>query len=284
MTRRRRGDPLGPGMAGGAPRRRRAGQRDTRLAHLAAHHREDRQAWAALLDAFIASALCRPDALAHACSALSHAPAIGIGHEQVRWAWPLAARVAAELGKSATLTELFALLDTQPPGQLPPLLRAEETRPRPGQAGAAISTPDVPSARPLPPNAAPPAPTASPGACSTTRPSLPAPGRPPRPAPPPARHKPSPGAFAAARSSGVSMRSPRSSPTSPGLSQEAPPTGRAELAAPSSRQQTSARFEPRSLRLWLAAQQDTYALDSASCRPYSRPRSSGCAVHPDHLF
>ena len=65
------------------------------------------------------------DALAHACSALSHAPAIGIGREQVRWAWPLAARVAAELGKSATLTELFALLDTQPPGQLPPLLRAE---------------------------------------------------------------------------------------------------------------------------------------------------------------
>jgi class 3 adenylate cyclase len=88
--------------------------------------RIDDRAWAALLDAFIASALGRPaDALAHACSVLSHAPAIGIGREQVRWAWPLAARVAAELGKSATLTELFALLDTQPPGQLPPLLRAE---------------------------------------------------------------------------------------------------------------------------------------------------------------
>jgi len=56
---------------------------------------------------------------------LSHAPAIGIGREQVRWAWPLAARLAAELGRSATLTELLALLDTQPPGQLPPLLRAE---------------------------------------------------------------------------------------------------------------------------------------------------------------
>ena len=100
--------------------------------------RIDDQAWAALLDAFIASALCRPaDALAHACSALSHAPAIGIGREQVRWAWPLAARVAAELGKSATLTELFALLDTQPPGQLPPLLRAENDLARArAQAGA----------------------------------------------------------------------------------------------------------------------------------------------------
>ena len=88
--------------------------------------RIDDRAWAALLDAFIASALGRPaDALAHACSVLSHAPAIGIGREQVRWAWPLAARVAAELGRSATLAELFALLDTQPPGQLPPLLRAE---------------------------------------------------------------------------------------------------------------------------------------------------------------
>lgn len=88
--------------------------------------RIDDRAWAALLDAFIASALGRPaDALAHACSALSHAPAIGIGREQVRWAWPLAARAAAELGRSATLTELFALLDTQPPGRLPPLLRAE---------------------------------------------------------------------------------------------------------------------------------------------------------------
>jgi hypothetical protein len=98
--------------------------------------RVDDRAYAALLEAFIEFALGRPaDALAHARSVLSLAPAIGIRREQVRWAWPLAARLAAELGESATLAELLALLDAQPPGQLPPLLRAEDSLAR-GRAAA----------------------------------------------------------------------------------------------------------------------------------------------------
>jgi tetratricopeptide (TPR) repeat protein len=90
--------------------------------------RVDDRAYAALIEAFVAFALGRPaDALAHARSVLALAPAIGIGREQVRWAWPLAARLAAGLGESATLAGLFALLDAQTADQLPPLLRAEDS-------------------------------------------------------------------------------------------------------------------------------------------------------------
>jgi class 3 adenylate cyclase len=100
--------------------------------------RVDDRAYAALLEAFIEFALGRPaDALAHARSVLSFAPAIGIRREQVRWAWPLASRLAAELGESATLAELLALLDAQPPDQLPPLLRAEESLARARAAASA---------------------------------------------------------------------------------------------------------------------------------------------------
>jgi class 3 adenylate cyclase len=109
------------------------------LASLRTTERVDDRAYAALLEAFIEFALGRPaDALAHARSVLSLAPAIGIRREQVRWAWPLAARLAAELGDSAALAELFALLDAQPPDQLPPVLRAEDSLARArASAGAA---------------------------------------------------------------------------------------------------------------------------------------------------
>ena len=100
--------------------------------------RVDDRAYAALLEAFIEFALGKlADALAHARSVLSLAPAIGIRREQVRWAWPLAARLAAGLGETATLAELFALLDAQPPGLLPPLLRAEDTLARARAAAGA---------------------------------------------------------------------------------------------------------------------------------------------------
>jgi predicted ATPase len=51
--------------------------------------------------------------------------AIGIRHEVVTWAWPLAARAAHELHDTATTSQLFALLDAHPRGHLPPLLRIE---------------------------------------------------------------------------------------------------------------------------------------------------------------
>ena len=43
----------------------------------------------------------------------------------MRWAWPLAARAAHDLGDSATTGELLTLLDDYQPGHLAPMLRAE---------------------------------------------------------------------------------------------------------------------------------------------------------------
>jgi hypothetical protein len=64
-------------------------------------------------------------ALRHARAALDHAAAIGISHEFLRWAWPLAARAAHDLADTATTCELLALLDVCPPGRLAPMQRAE---------------------------------------------------------------------------------------------------------------------------------------------------------------
>jgi class 3 adenylate cyclase/predicted ATPase len=84
------------------------------------------QALVAVLEAFTAAALDRPvDTLAHVRVVLGLAGAIGVGHESVRWAWPLAARTARALGDTAASVELDALLDSHPVGHLPPLLRAE---------------------------------------------------------------------------------------------------------------------------------------------------------------
>jgi class 3 adenylate cyclase/tetratricopeptide (TPR) repeat protein len=65
------------------------------------------------------------DALRHARSSLSHADAIGISHECVRWAWPLAARAAHELADTSTIGELLTFLDDSQPGHVVPMLHAE---------------------------------------------------------------------------------------------------------------------------------------------------------------
>jgi class 3 adenylate cyclase/tetratricopeptide (TPR) repeat protein len=84
------------------------------------------QAVVSLVEAFCAAARGQPrDALEHARSALGHAAAIGISSEYIRWAWPLAARLAHDLGDDATSRELLTLLDSSPPGHLAPMLRAE---------------------------------------------------------------------------------------------------------------------------------------------------------------
>jgi class 3 adenylate cyclase/tetratricopeptide (TPR) repeat protein len=78
------------------------------------------------VEAFTAIARRQPGhALRHARATLAHARAIGISHEKLRWAWPLAARAAHELQDAATIRELLALLDDTQPGQLAPMLRAE---------------------------------------------------------------------------------------------------------------------------------------------------------------
>jgi predicted ATPase len=79
-----------------------------------------------VVEAFIAAARGQPqDALRHARDALAHLGALGISSEHLRWAWPLAARAAHELGDSAATGELLALLDACQPGHLAPMQRAE---------------------------------------------------------------------------------------------------------------------------------------------------------------
>jgi class 3 adenylate cyclase/tetratricopeptide (TPR) repeat protein len=84
------------------------------------------QAGVALCDAIVAATQNRyADALRSAQGVLAHAPALGIGHVVLSWAWPLAARCAHDVGDHDTVAELLALLDAHPVGHLPPLLRAE---------------------------------------------------------------------------------------------------------------------------------------------------------------
>ena len=79
-----------------------------------------------IVEAFLAAARRQPqDALRHAQAILAHADALGISAHTTRWAWPLAARAAHELGDAAGARELLALLDSYQPGHLAPMLRAE---------------------------------------------------------------------------------------------------------------------------------------------------------------
>jgi class 3 adenylate cyclase/predicted ATPase len=79
-----------------------------------------------LVEAFTAASCGQPqDALRLARRTLTHVGALGISSEQLRWAWPLAARAAHELGDTAATAELLALLDACQPGHLAPMQRAE---------------------------------------------------------------------------------------------------------------------------------------------------------------
>ncbi len=78
------------------------------------------------VEAFVAAARHQPEeALRHARAILGHAGALGISHESCRWAWPLATRSAYDLGDTAAIGELLALLDSYRPGYLAPMMRAE---------------------------------------------------------------------------------------------------------------------------------------------------------------
>ena len=84
------------------------------------------QAAASLVAAFIAAARHHPrEVLRHTRRVLSQAKAIGLSHDFVRWAWPLAARAAGELRDTAAADDLLALLDAHQPGAPAPMLRAE---------------------------------------------------------------------------------------------------------------------------------------------------------------
>jgi len=104
------------------------------------------QALIAVAEAFTAAALGQPaDALRHARAALDHADALGISHEYLRWAWPLAARAAHDLADTAATRDLLALLDACPPGRLAPMQRAERDLAR-ARLAAGDGDPDADSA------------------------------------------------------------------------------------------------------------------------------------------
>ena len=101
------------------------------------------QALIAVVEAFTAAALGQPAAaLRHARTVLDHAGALGISHEYLRWAWPLAARAAHDLADTAATGELLALLDGYRPGQLAPMQRAERDLAR-ARLAAAGADPDA---------------------------------------------------------------------------------------------------------------------------------------------
>jgi len=102
------------------------------------------QALIAVAEAFTAAALRRPAAaLCHARAVLGQAGVLGIiGHESLRWAWPLAARAAHDLADTATTAELLALLDRHQPGGLAPMQRAERDLAR-ARLAAAGADPDA---------------------------------------------------------------------------------------------------------------------------------------------
>jgi class 3 adenylate cyclase/predicted ATPase len=101
------------------------------------------QALIAVAEAFTAAALGQPAAaLRHARAALDHAAALGISHEFLRWAWPLAARAAYDLADTAATGDLLALLDGYQPGRLAPMQRAERDLAR-ARLAAAGADPDA---------------------------------------------------------------------------------------------------------------------------------------------
>jgi tetratricopeptide (TPR) repeat protein len=91
-------------------------------------HSEDPQdlAHVEMINAAIADADGDPArSLRHARSALSHVDALGIRADMTRWSWMLAARAARNLGDTAALTTLVALVDSHPVGHVPPTIRTD---------------------------------------------------------------------------------------------------------------------------------------------------------------
>ena len=77
-----------------------------------------------LIEAYVALARGQlADALRHSRASLAHVDAIGLRF--AAQAWSLAARLAFQLHDSAATGELLEMLDSYPPGRVPPMLRAE---------------------------------------------------------------------------------------------------------------------------------------------------------------
>jgi hypothetical protein len=116
------------------------------LADLRASEDLQDQALVSVAEGFTAAARRQPRAApGHARAVLAHADAPGISHHCLRWAWPLAARAARDLGDAAAVGELLTLLDDHQPGHLAPMLRAERDLAR-ARLAAADGGPDAAAA------------------------------------------------------------------------------------------------------------------------------------------
>ena len=116
------------------------------LADLRASEDPQDQALVSVAEGFTAAARRQPRAaLGHARAVLAHADALGISHDFLWWAWPLAARAAHDLGDADTVGELLILLDNYQPGHLAPMLRAERNLAR-ARLAAADGGPDAAAA------------------------------------------------------------------------------------------------------------------------------------------
>jgi tetratricopeptide (TPR) repeat protein len=102
----------------------------------------------AVAEAFTTYARRQPAAaLRCARAVLGQAGVLGVSHEYLRWAWPLAARTAHDLADTTTTIELLALLDRYRPGQLAPMQRAERDLAR-ARLAASDGGPDTGAAFP----------------------------------------------------------------------------------------------------------------------------------------
>jgi class 3 adenylate cyclase/tetratricopeptide (TPR) repeat protein len=116
------------------------------LADLRASEDLQDQGLLSLVEGFTATARRQPRAaLGHARAVLAHSGALGISHDLIRWAWPLAARAAYDLGDTTATGELLAQLDACQPGYLAPMLRAERDLTR-GRLAAGHGDPDAAAA------------------------------------------------------------------------------------------------------------------------------------------
>jgi hypothetical protein len=79
------------------------------------------KATVSVAEAFTAAAAGQPEnALRHARETLAHAGALGISAEILRWAWPLAARAACELGDTPPLASCSPCSTPTRPDTSPP--------------------------------------------------------------------------------------------------------------------------------------------------------------------
>ena len=67
-------------------------------------------------------------ALEYAQRAIANVDALGLRHDGIRWAWPIAADAALALDDRTEVRRLLAGLDDRPPGHIPLVLRGERFR------------------------------------------------------------------------------------------------------------------------------------------------------------